>query len=221
LRVSVESGVVKYRKNGSVFYTSAVAPTYPLLVDTSLYTASATFTNTVVSGGWATSPSPSPSPSGGTAVVWTSMVGVSANGGTLTKTAGTAWGNAGAISSKLLPSGDGYVEFTATETNTYRLLGLSNGNTNQNWDDIDFGIYLYTSNGVQVWEKGVLKGTFTTYVSGDTLRVSVESGVVKYRKNGAVFYTSASTPTYPLLVDTSLYSTGATFTNTVVSGLWQ
>jgi hypothetical protein len=215
LRVSVESGVVKYRKNGTLFYTSSVAPIYPLIVDTSLYSASATLTNSVISGPWATS-----APSGG-AVVWTSMVGVSANGGSLSKTAGTTWGNAGAVSSQTLASGDGYVEFTATETNTYRLLGLSKGNTNQNWDDIDFGIYLYTSNGVQVWEKGVLKGTFTTYVSGDKLRVAVESGVVKYQKNGVTFYTSLLAPAYPLLVDTSLYTVGATFTNTVVSSTWR
>jgi len=32
----VRAGTVSYSVNGAVFYTSAVAPTYPLLVDTSL-----------------------------------------------------------------------------------------------------------------------------------------------------------------------------------------
>ena len=73
----------------------------------------------------------------GEAVVWMSVVGGSANGGTLTKTAATGWGNAGAISSKVLPSGDGYVEFTVSEVASHRILGLSNGNTNSNWDDIE------------------------------------------------------------------------------------
>src|SRR5207302_858848 len=55
--------------------------------------------------------------------------------------------------------------------------------------------------------------------AGDHLRVSVEGGVVKYKKNGVVFYTSAATPSYPLLVDTSLYSTGSTVTNAVINGV--
>ena len=37
-RVRVENGVVSYLRNRVVFYTSAVAPTYPLLLDTSLRT---------------------------------------------------------------------------------------------------------------------------------------------------------------------------------------
>jgi hypothetical protein len=32
---------VKYRKNGALLYGSAVAPTFPLTVDTSLYSAGA------------------------------------------------------------------------------------------------------------------------------------------------------------------------------------
>jgi RHS repeat-associated protein len=46
----------------------------------------------------------------------------------------------------------------------------------------------------------------------------VEAGVVKYSKNGAVFYTSGVAPQYPLLADTSLYQTGAAVTNVVISG---
>ncbi|HEX4961881.1 MAG TPA: hypothetical protein VF173_13650 [Thermoanaerobaculia bacterium] len=36
---------------------------------------------------------------------------------------------------------------------------------------------------------------------------------MKYYKNGVLFYTSAAAPTYPLLVDTSLLSAGATVTD--------
>ena len=60
-------------------------------------------------------------------------------------------------------------------------------------------------------------GQFNPYASGDKLRVAVEGGVVKYRQNGTVFYTSGVTPVYPLLVDTSLYSNGATISNVVIS----
>src|SRR6185503_11369953 len=49
------------------------------------------------------------------------------------------------------------------------------------------------------------------------LRVAVEGGAVRYRKNGALLYTSTAAPAYPLLVDTSLYSQGSTLTNVVIS----
>jgi uncharacterized protein (TIGR02145 family) len=38
LKITVENSVVKYYKNSTLFYTSLVAPTLPLLVDVSLYT---------------------------------------------------------------------------------------------------------------------------------------------------------------------------------------
>jgi hypothetical protein len=48
------------------------------------------------------------------------------------------------------------------------------------------------------------------------LRVAVVSGVVKYSKNGVVFYTSTKAPVYPLLVDSALYNTGATLNNAMI-----
>jgi hypothetical protein len=215
LRVGVVGGVVSFSKNGSVFYTSTKSPTYPLLVDTALYSTGATLNNAVMSN--AVIPPPPPPPPPTVPVVWTAAAGVAINANSLTKTAATAWGNAGAISTQQIASGDGYVEFTASETNTYRMLGLSNGNSSNSWDDIDFALYEFTGQ-LQVYEAGSLKGTFGTYVSGDTLRVRVVGGLVSYSKNGIVFYTSTKIPTYPLLVDTALYSTGATLNNVVTTG---
>jgi RHS repeat-associated protein len=63
----------------------------------------------------------------------------------------------------------------------------------------------------------VLRGDFGTYATGDKLRVSIEGGVVKYRRNGTLLYTSSVTPAYPLLVDTALYSAGSTLTNVTIS----
>ena len=48
LRVAVEGGVVKYFRNGTLVYTSTVAPTYPLQVDTSLNTVNAGVYNVVI-----------------------------------------------------------------------------------------------------------------------------------------------------------------------------
>src|SRR4029453_14806990 len=103
LRVAVVGGGVRYSRNGGVLYSSAVAPTYPLVVATALYPQNATLNNVVVAG-FVAAPAPNPVP-----VVWTSLVGVTANGGSLTKTAATAWGNGGAISPHAPPSAPGPV----------------------------------------------------------------------------------------------------------------
>ncbi len=151
------------------------------------------------------------------AVTWQALLGVIASSNNLTKNASDGW-DAGASSAQAIISGDGYVEFTASETNKYRMIGLSNGDTNQSYTDIDFALYPAADGGLYVYEGGNYRGYFGPYATGDLLRVSVEGGVVKYKRNGNLLYTSTGTPTYPLLVDTSLYSNGATINNAVISG---
>jgi RHS repeat-associated protein len=209
LRVAVEGGVVKYRKNGTLLYTSTVAPTYPLLVDTTMHPSGSQITNAVISNG-----------SGGGSTQnasWTSAVGVSMSGNSLTKTNSDGW-NAGAVSTQTIAAGDGYVELTASETTTARMIGLGNGDSNQSYTDIEYAFKLGGGGNLDVWEAGNVIGSMGTYAAGDLLRVAVESGVVKYRKNGTLLYTSTVTPAYPLLVDTSLYSSGSTLTNVVIAG---
>ena len=318
--VGVEAGVVKYRRNGVLFYTSATAPTYPLVVDTSLYTIGSTVTDarilgfveppptltindvsvtegnagtvdavftvsltpasgatvtvlattansTAVSGLDFTSNSQTltfnpgettktftvtvngetiqesnetffvnlTGATGGAivgdaqgigtivnddlppAVTWTHVVGVVATGNSLAKNSGTADFNAGAISSQTLSSGDGSAEFTATENNTNRVVGLGVGDSNQSYTDIEFGVFL-TPSGFLVFEAGGAKTSSAAYSPGDKFSVGVESGAVKYRRNGTLFYTSATSPTYPLVVDTSLFTIGATVTDVRVTG---
>src|SRR5207248_2940833 len=60
-------------------------------------------------------------------VWWTNDAGVAVSGNSLTKTADSGWGNAGASSAQTIASGDGYVEFTAGENTKYTLGGLSHG----------------------------------------------------------------------------------------------
>jgi GH18 family chitinase len=216
VRVSVESGLVRYRRNGSLLYASAAKPAYPLLVDTAFYTQGATLSSAVLGGGWTAPPAPPPT----VAVVWKSASGVSVSGSTLTKTTATNWGNAGAVSTQSLPSGNGCVEVTASETTTNRMFGLSTGNSNLSYTDIDFALYL-AAGVIKVYEGGTYRGTFGGFVTGDKLQVCVESGLVKYKRNGNVFYASAVKPVFPLLVDTALYSKGATLTSAAVAGPWQ
>ena len=98
------------------------------------------------------------------------------------------------------------------------MLGLSTTDVNQNWNTVDFAFYLHNADQrLQIYERGLLRGTVGRYFTGDVLRVAVEAGQVTYRRNGTLLFTSAVTPTYPLFVDTALLTTGATLTNVVVT----
>ncbi|MBI4526179.1 MAG: fibronectin type III domain-containing protein [Deltaproteobacteria bacterium] len=149
-------------------------------------------------------------------VVWTNLVNVTATGNSLKKTSGcNGCADAGATSQQTIASGNGYVEFTAAETSTLRFLGLSNGNAGTTGGEIKFAIRLQ-SGWAEVRESGVYKKN-TTFATGDVFRIAVESGAVKYYKNGGLLYTSTVAPTYPLLVDTSIYNLNGTLSNAVIS----
>ncbi|MGA9772457.1 MAG: fibronectin type III domain-containing protein, partial [Blastocatellia bacterium] len=49
-RIAIESGVVNYYKNGSVFYTSSARPVYPLLVNASLMHSMSSISNVMING---------------------------------------------------------------------------------------------------------------------------------------------------------------------------
>jgi hypothetical protein len=189
-----------------VFYTSAAAPVYPLIVDASFYDLNATVTNAVIS----------PSAPTQAQVQWTRLVNVTVAGNVLKKTAGCAGcPDAGAISQQQIGGGDGFVEFTASETTTFRALGLTAGTPGTALGDIKFALRMQGTT-AEVRESGVYQGE-TAFTTGDVLRVAVVGGAVKYSKNGAVFYTSAAAPVYPLIVDASFYDLNATVTNAVIS----
>ena len=199
-RVEVRQGQVVYRKNGLVFYTSGVAPIFPLAVDAALDTPGATLGEVRLGN-----------------LTWKGESGIAVWGYGMVKTAGSGWGNSGAATTVELASGDGAVEYTATETTTGRMLGLSSGDSNQNYTDIDFGLLAWNGS-VYVYEKGTSRGSFGTYAVGDRLLVAVEAGVVKYRRNGTLVYTSAQAIQYPLLVDTALDTSGVALADIVLSG---
>src|SRR5205823_9775750 len=76
-------------------------------------------------------------------VSWTNRVNVTVTGNTIQKTggAGSTW-DAGAVSDQSILSGDGYVQATVDVTTTYRMFGLSNGDSSVLHIDIDFAAYL-------------------------------------------------------------------------------
>src|SRR5205823_2701517 len=151
-------------------------------------------------------------------VAWTNRVNITVTGNSIQKTSGTGsiW-DAGAASTRAIQSGNGYVQASADDTTTYKLFGLSNGDSNANQADVDFALFM--AGGVlKVYENGLLKGNFGSYVTGDLLKVSVGSGIVRYYRNSTLIYTSSAQPTYPLLVDTSINSLYGRITNVTLCG---
>jgi alpha-tubulin suppressor-like RCC1 family protein len=197
-RIEVRYGVVRYFKNGQLLYTSGVAPKYPLRVDAALYDPGASLADVRVGSS-----------------TWAHDVGVALSGSSLRKTGASGW-TSGAVSANTLESGDGAMEFTATETNMTRAAGLSDGDVDQGWQDIAYGIELHDDATIEVVESGTSRGTFGSYAAGDRFKVEVVAGVVTYSQNDSVFYTSTLTPSYPIIVDTALYSANATLTDIVL-----
>ncbi|MEN9330943.1 MAG: hypothetical protein RLZZ94_33, partial [Bacteroidota bacterium] len=156
----------------------------------------------------------------GEEVVWkrftnfSDLTRIQKNGNNLTKLLTTGW-DGGAISLNKV-SNNGYLEFTASETNKARMVGLSASYGSSSYTTIQYAVYLQSNAAVGVYESGTSRGNFGTYASGDVFKVAIESGVVKYYKNGTLFYTSLVTPSLPQYANASLNDIGATVTNAMV-----
>src|SRR5918911_1616316 len=81
---------------------------------------------------------------------------------------------------------------------------------------IAFAIKLFELGQAEVREGGAYAGE-TSYSAGDVFRIAVESGLVKYYKNGSQVTTSTHpSASYPLAVSASFYSLNATISNAVL-----
>lgn len=153
-------------------------------------------------------------------VTWTNVSPtIQVTGNSIQKVSGTSsWYDAGAASSQMITAGDGYMEFTPGEINTWRMCGLGNTDTSAYFADIDYAFFVGPSGGLQIYESGNLRGSFGTYAASDRMKVAVEGGVVKYYRNATLLYTSTVAPKYPLQVDTSLNTVNAGVYNVVIAG---
>ncbi|MBI4266229.1 MAG: hypothetical protein HY657_17785 [Acidobacteria bacterium] len=151
----------------------------------------------------------------GTSVTWTNLVNVTVDGDVLQKTGGCdGCDDAGAASQQELGEGDGYIEFTVGETDTFWLAGLSHGATDTTFADVDFAFRFNGAGWADVLENGVYQsGGDTPYDVGDVFRIAVVGGRVQYFRNEIFLRESQNEPEYPLLLDTSLGSPGATVRN--------
>ncbi|MDR4497435.1 MAG: hypothetical protein MRK02_05865 [Candidatus Scalindua sp.] len=202
---------IVYKKNGDTFYTSATPANLPLLVDTAIYNNGGEIRDVKLFGE--------------VSVKWIDIVGVVANGDSITKTSSAAWGNGGAGSLESF-TGDGGVEFVASAADASAtgrpMCGLSSTNRDASYDTIEYAIYLRNTGSVvqiQVYEKGTDKGAFGTYLVGDVFRVERIGSTIFYKRNGNTFYTSTTPTDLPLLVDTAIYNNGGEIRDVKVFGL--
>ncbi|KKL22663.1 hypothetical protein LCGC14_2433190, partial [marine sediment metagenome] len=115
-----------------------------------------------------------------TSITWVDTVGVIVNGNTITKNVPDGWGNGGAASLESF-TGDGGVEFVATQTDTYRMCGLSSTNTDADYASIEYALYLRPNGELQVYENGVIQGGFGRYKKGDRFRVERVGSTIVYK----------------------------------------
>lgn len=205
---------IKYRKGSLTSAplatkTIATGVPFPLQVDTSLHATGATIRDVAIQG------------------FWTKPFGVSVSPtNNLTKTGSIGW-NAGAASWDTI-SGHGYVSFTTAEKNKGKMLGLSRvsaGDADWGRGDIDYGIVLQDDGKVAIWEGGgIAQANVTTYLANDVFYIEASPTHITYRK-GAITNPPLRPPTaitndggfFPLQVDTSLYTTGATINSVVIN----
>lgn len=183
--------------------------------------------NTSGTGG-GTTPSGDTNSSGGTTpsgdttanvvadVRWTNRVNTVAYSGSLRKNSGSdGVFNAGATSVQSLRAGDGYLEFGVPDNGRLFYAGLGRGAATTTAGEITFAIRVQ-SGVAEVREAGIYRAD-TRVNSGDVFRVDVKSGVVRYLRNGNVFYQSGRRPDYPLIADTAFAGLGARISNAKLS----
>ena len=155
---------------------------------------------------------------------WIDRANVDTNGSTISRrgNATESW-DAGAFSSELIAdNADGYIEFAAGETETYKMIGLSTIDRNRTYPylygypNINYSVYFQTNSSLTVFEGGVFVGTFgLKYASGDLIRIERIGSIINYKKNGVTFYTSLTPSSGKLFGDCSFYRASYTENGTI------
>lgn len=139
----------------------------------------------------------------------TNIVGGSFTSDVFTKSGGIGW-NAGFSSVESI-SGDGFIEWTATENTKGRMVGLSTSDPNQNYTSQQYTFYYYAGGLMQIYESGVLQVDAQSYVANTTVfKIAREGTVLTYYKNGIPQRSVTGVTTSPLYVDAIVDETGGT-----------
>lgn len=143
-------------------------------------------------------------------VQWQRFVSTSIAGNKVIRTSGGSSWNAGASSVQQLTAGQsGFIEFIATETNTYRMIGFSDIDSDANYTTIDYAWYLNMGTLV-IYESGTSRISLGAYLPGDIFKIERNGTAIRYYHNNVLRYTSTIPSSTALMADVSIYSAGAT-----------
>lgn len=116
--------------------------------------------------------------------------------------------NAGARSNGFIYSGDdGYVEWKVPYSLVGGVLGFNDADSDASYPNIEHAFY-FSGKVARVYEMGVQVHFVGAYADGDLFRITRVAGVVTYKQNGTLVYTSGAASTGTVFLDSSLYSGG-------------
>lgn len=102
--------------------------------------------------------------------------------------------------------------YTITEAidNTPQMLGVTNTDVSESYQDLKFSFYNYQANGsklLRIYENGAGVANIGTWAIGDKLAIErdISTGAVTYYQNGTLVYTSQTLCPDPLQVGSSYY----------------
>ncbi|MEN3333255.1 MAG: hypothetical protein V7641_2620 [Blastocatellia bacterium] len=150
-------------------------------------------------------------------VIWTGVLRCTVTGNSLQKTTGSdSLADAEARSQQAIRDGNGYIEFTVTETNKTRMVGLAHDPATLNFASVDFAVKLTASGIAEIRENNSYAGE-TPYAAGDVFRIVVENHQVTYYQNDKLFFTSLNVADDTLFVKAVLAHLGARIGNVIIA----
>lgn len=148
---------------------------------------------------------------GSTGGPWKDLIGINQTGNTLTKTAPTGWGNAGAAScDKLNGMENGWISYRINNLSNKIAFGLSNTNPNANFESIKYAVMLDAGQ-LAVYNNGQLMGNFGAFAINDSIHIERIANMLFYTKNKIVFFNQEVDVKQSLIIDVALYTKGTTF----------
>jgi hypothetical protein len=142
------------------------------------------------------------------AVQWTDFGNAAVVGGELQSRAACDGCAGGARSVQTIDSRGGYIEFTPS-SGSHLFAGLGTHLTSSTaYSEIEFAFGFWPDGGWDIREGGVYRAE-GHFLAGDRFKLSVEAGAVKDYRNGALVFSSAASPEFPLVFDVAMLSASA------------
>lgn len=212
LKIERIGSTVYYKRNAQIVYTSGIASSAELGVDVSLNSTNARVEDVLVSH-----PTSGQQPANiSYDIAWTDLVGVSADGNTITKTAAAGWGNGGAASINILNANtDGWIEYQVDALNKLRTFGFSDANTDASYNTIDYAWHTNATD-CYVYLNGSNVANYPLQVN-DILRIERIGSEIHFKLNGVTKRIETNINTGSLFADCAISDTGAKLTNTKAS----